>query len=314
MKTLAPIVLFCYNRPDTLRHTIEALRDNYWAEESELFIFSDGAKKPADEPLVAEVRDYLQSITGFKSLVITEATVNKGLANSIIGGVQAIIDKYDKVIVLEDDLVSSRNFLVYMNKALDYYRQDTRIFSITGFSIPIRGLSENSVYYTQRANSTGWGTWKDRWNGIDWEVRDYSTLMNDRAARRAFNQMGSDMTGLLVKQKTGKINSWAIRWCYHQFKYNLYSVHPALSKIKNIGYAKGATHTREKFNRFETKLDTGIELDFHFERPVVLERKIIRQFTRPYSIPYRAAYKLLNIVFGSSLLEELITFASEIGI
>ncbi|RYG50011.1 MAG: glycosyltransferase, partial [Chitinophagaceae bacterium] len=246
MKTLAPIVLFCYNRPDTLKHTVESLRENYWADESDLFIFSDGAKKPADEPLVAEVRAYLKTITGFKTVIIKEAPANKGLANSIIGGVNEVINRYDKVIVLEDDLVSSSNFLVYMNNGLDYYRENAKVFSITGFSIPIRGVSENTVYYTQRANSCGWGTWKDRWNEIDWEVKDYAMLMSNRATRRAFNKMGSDMTGLLVKQKTGKINSWAIRWCYHQFKHDLFSVHPVVSKIKNIGYAKGATHTKEK--------------------------------------------------------------------
>src|SRR5690349_9387552 len=108
MKTLAPIVLFCYNRPATLKQTVDSLRNNYWAEESELFIFSDGAKKDADIPLVSEVRAYLKTITGFKKVVITEAAANKGLANSIIGGVHDIINRYDKVIVLEDDLVSSR--------------------------------------------------------------------------------------------------------------------------------------------------------------------------------------------------------------
>jgi cellulose synthase/poly-beta-1,6-N-acetylglucosamine synthase-like glycosyltransferase len=313
MKTLAPIVLFCYNRPETLKHTVESLRENYWAEESELFIFSDGGKTPADEILVTRVRDYLKTITGFKKVVITESPVNKGLADSIIGGVHDIINKYEKVIVLEDDLVSSRNFIVYMNKALDYYKDNQKIYSITGFSIPIRGLTEDCIYYTQRANSCGWATWKDRWNEIDWEVRDYATLMGNRAARRAFNKMGSDMTGLLVKQKTGRINSWAIRWCYHQFKHNLFSVHPVLSKIKNIGYAKGATHTKEKFNRFETKLDEGLKMDFNFDRPVQLERKMIRQFTRPYSIPYRAVYKVLNILFASATVEELITVTAEVG-
>ncbi len=314
MKTLAPIVLFCYNRLDTLQQTVESLQQNYWAEESELFIFSDGAKKPEHEPVIAEVRTYLKTITGFKKIVITESVKNKGLANSIIGGVDEILNKYGKVIVLEDDLVSSRNFLIYMNKALDYYKDNAKIFSITGFSIPIRGLSENSVYFTRRANSCGWGTWKDRWDNIDWEVEDYPALMNDRAARRAFNRMGSDMTGLLTKQKTGKINSWAIRWCYHQFKHDLFSVHPVVSKIKNIGYAKGATHTKEKFNRFETKLDTHNLTDFNFDIPVKLEKKAIRQFVRPYSKPYRAMYKVLNIIFGSSIMEDVMTFISEIGI
>ena len=302
METSSPVVLFCYKRLDTLKQTIESLQQNYWADRSELYIFSDGPQKPADEPIVRSIRDYLKTITGFKKVVITEAVKNKGLANSIIDGVTDIINQYDKVIVLEDDLVTSRNFLIYMNKALDHYKDNPKIFSITGFSIPIKGLNENSVYFTQRANSCGWGTWKDRWAIIDWEVKDYSALMRSRSLRTAFNKMGSDMLGLLRKQKTGKINSWAIRWCYHQFKHDLYSVHPVVSKIINIGYGSAdATHTKESFNRFETKLDTANITEIDFNIPVRLEKNVIRQFVRPYSIPYRAVYKFMNVFVGSML-------------
>ncbi len=310
MQCLAPIILFCYKRLDTLKLTVESLQQNHLASESELFIFSDGAKKTEDDPVIAVVRKYLKTVTGFKNVIITEAPKNKGLSTSIIDGVSGIINKYEKVIVLEDDLVSSRNFLIYMNKGLDYYRDNPKIFSITGFSIPIKGLNGNRVYFTQRANSCGWGTWKDRWNIIDWEVKDFPALMSSRSARRSFNKMGSDMTGLLTKQKLGKINSWAIRWCYHQFKYDLYSVHPVVSKIKNIGYASAdATHTKEIFNRFETKLDTSDTAEIDFNIPVTLEKKVIRQFVRPYSIPYRALYKVINIILGG-MLEEIIIYFS----
>ena len=297
MDTLAPVVLFCYKRLDILKQTIEALQQNYLANDTELFIFSDGPKKEEDDAEIEGVRTYLRTVTGFKKIVVTDAVKNKGLAASIIEGVTEIVNTYDKVIVLEDDLVTSRNFLTYMNKGLEYFRDNPKIFSITGFSIPMKGLNENSIYFTQRSGSCGWGTWKDRWNIIDWEIKDYGELMRSREARKAFNKMGSDMTGLLIKQKLGKINSWAIRWCYHQFKHDLYSVHPVVSKIKNIGYSSpDATHTKEKFNRFETKLDTSNTTDIDFNIPVRLEKNAIRQFVRPYSIPYRAIYKVLNVM------------------
>ena len=297
MDTLAPVVLFCYKRLDILKQTIEALQQNCLANDTELFIFSDGPKKEEDDAEIECVRTYLRTVTGFKKIVVTDAVKNKGLAASIIEGVTEIVNTYDKVIVLEDDLVTSRNFLTYMNKGLEYFRDNPKIFSITGFSIPMKGLNENSIYFTQRSGSCGWGTWKDRWNIIDWEIKDYGELMRSREARKAFNKMGSDMTGLLIKQKLGKINSWAIRWCYHQFKHDLYSVHPVVSKIKNIGYSSpDATHTKEKFNRFETKLDTSNTTDIDFNIPVRLEKNAIRQFVRPYSIPYRAIYKVLNVM------------------
>ena len=297
MKTLAPIALFCYKRLDTLKQTIEALQKNYLATESELFIFSDGPKKPADESVIAEIRNYLKTVTGFTKTTVIEAPANKGLATSIISGVTEILNNYGKIIVLEDDLITSRNFLVYMNRGLDYYENNQKIFSVGAFSIPIKGLNRNTVYFTQRADSCGWGTWKDRWSSIDWDVKDYPALMKNHAAKKAFNRMGSDMTSLLTKQQQGKINSWAIRWCYHQFKYDLLSVHPVVSKIKNIGFASpDATHTKELFNRFETSLDTNDAIETDFNVPVGLEKKVIRQFVRPYTIPNRVWYKIRTIL------------------
>ena len=293
MKTLAPIALFCYKRLDTLKRTIEALQQNQLAAESELYIFSDGPKKAGDKPVIDAIRSYLKTITGFSKVTVIEAITNQGLAAAIISGVTEILNKYGKVIVMEDDLITSKNFLIYMNHGLEYFEGNPKIFSVGGFSIPIKGLKDDSIYFTQRADSCGWGTWKDRWKIIDWEVKDYPAFMKNRIAQKGFNRMGSDMTGLLTKQKKGKINSWAIRWCYHQFKYDLYSVHPVASKITNIGFASpDATHTKESFNRFETTLDSNVTAATNFNIPVRLEKRIIRQFIRPYTIPNRLWYKI----------------------
>ncbi len=293
MITLAPIALFCYKRLDTLKQTIEALQLNKLAAESELYVFSDGAKKDGDQLVITEIRNYLKTITGFRNVTVIESITNKGLAAAIISGVTEIINKYGKVIVMEDDLVTSKNFLLYMNKGLNYYGDNQKIFSICGFSIPIKGVKEDSIYFTQRADSCGWGTWKDRWNIIDWDVKDYPAFMKNRSAQKTFNRMGSDMTGLLTKQREGKINSWAIRWCYHQFKYDLFSVHPVVSKLINIGFdSPDATHTKESFNRLETKLDPNEDTETNFNIPVRLEKKIIRQFIHPYTIPMRVWYKI----------------------
>lgn len=299
MKAPAPIIVFCYKRLDTLQRTIEALQHNYLALESELFIFSDGPKKPSDEPIIKEIRDYLKTIGGFKSVSISNSEKNKGLANAIIEGVTEVINKYEKVIVLEDDLVTTPNFLSFMNEGLLYYKDNPKIFTISGASTPIKGVKENTVFFTQRADSCGWGMWKDQWNTIDWEVRDYEEFIKNRSARRKFNKMGSDMTRLLKKQRTGKINSWAIRWCYHQFKYDLLSVHPVVSKIENIGFdSAAATHTKEKFNRFKTRIDQNPSIPTDFNVPIRMEKKIIRQFLRPYTIPSRIWYKLINTIFS----------------
>ncbi len=123
---LAPIVLFVYNRLSHTKQTVESLQKNYLADQSELFIFSDGPKNELDRQKVENVRKYLNSINGFKNIVIKESQENKGLANSVISGVSEIISKYGKIIVMEDDLVSAPGFLKFMNEALEFYKDNSK--------------------------------------------------------------------------------------------------------------------------------------------------------------------------------------------
>ena len=293
---LAPIILFCYKRLDTLKLTVSALQKNYLANDSNLIIYSDGAKNKNDESAINEIRDYLKSIDGFKSIEIHESEINKGLADSIITGVTEVLKNHERVIVLEDDLVTSPNFLNFMNEALDFYNTNPKIFSISGFSIPIKNNTDKDVYFTQRANSTGWGTWRDRWIKIDWAISDYSEFKKNYRQRLAFNKMGSDLSQMLNKQMHGKINSWAIRWCYHQFKNNLFSVHAIFSKIENVGFgSENATNTKEKFNRFKTILDNEAKTKFSFDNDVKLNANLIKQFVKPFTISSRIKYKLINL-------------------
>lgn len=299
MAELAPVVLFTYKRLDTLKQTVNTLQKNYLARESDLYIFSDAAKSEKDLAAVDKVRRYIKSINGFKTIKIYESPFNKGLARSIIEGVTEILKTSETVIVLEDDLVSSPDFLNYMNSALDFYEKKSKIFSITGFSIPIIGdQSKSDVYFTSRSSSWSWATWKDRWTTIDWEVKDYNSFKKNRYLRKNFNKMGSDMSNMLDRQMKNRINSWAIRWCYHQYKCNLFSVHPFVSKINNIGFnSPEASNTKERFNRYKTKLANGEKTEFVFSSNIDLDQSIIRQFIKPFTIKSRVKYKLLNLLF-----------------
>lgn len=292
----APILLFTYKRLQELKQTVEALQDNLLAKESELYIFSDAAKSEKDQHAVIEVRNYLKTIVGFKKNHIVEASHNKGLANSIIDGVTIILKQSNKVIVLEDDLITSSNFLDFMNQALDFYEKNEKVFSIAGYSFPLKHDETADIYFTKRSSSWGWATWKDRWDNIDWKVSDYKKFKNNPTMQKSFNRMGSDLSSMLMKQMNGKMDSWAIRWCYHQFKQNLFTVYPTTSKVKNIGFSDGATHTIEHFfSRYATNLDQSRKILFKLKDPY-FDKDIIDQFTSHYSLLSRAKYKFLNII------------------
>jgi len=242
---LAPVVLFTFNRLDHTVKTIEALKKNNLAQESRLYIFSDGPRDNQEKFKVDEVRKYLNNINGFKSITIIESLVNKGLAQSVITGVTDIIDKYGKVIVLEDDLITSNFFLEYMNKALNLYEFRRDIWSISGYTPDILFSKEfkDEVYLIMRGASWGWATWKNRWELNDWDVTDYKEFKYNKKEVENFNLAGSDMAPMLSDQMEGRINSWAIRWGYNQFKFNMWTVYPIKSFVKNIGTDLSGTHS-----------------------------------------------------------------------
>ena len=297
MKSSSPIVLFTYKRFETLKKTIQCLSDNFLASDSDLIIYSDGAKNIQDMAIIEEIRAYLKTISGFKSVTIYESPSNKGLAASIIQGVSDVLKLYPSAIILEDDLFTSKNFLSFMNQALDFYQDFPQVLSISGFSPVIKGLKDDEVYFTQRMSSWGWACWQDKWNKIDWECSFYDKFKHNRRLKAKFNEMGSDMTLMMIRQMEGKLNSWAIRICFHQFQYQLFSVYPAISKIENIGISdENATNTYQRFNRFSSQFDKSENSKFLFKDQVTLDPKIIKQFIKDNSIKARILNKLLNLI------------------
>jgi glycosyltransferase involved in cell wall biosynthesis len=256
MNSLAPIVLFVYNRPDHARKTVESLLKNRLSADSDLYIFSDGGKTEADIEKVDQVRKYIESIKGFRNVIVEFRQQNLGLANSVISGVTQVINKHHSVIVMEDDILSSANFLEYSNAALQFYRNDSRIFSVSGYTAPI-SIPENyphDIYISNRCSSLGWATWKDRWEKADWNVSDFPAFCASESMQREFNQGGDDLTAMLKKQQAKKNNSWAVRWCYAHYKNKAYCVYPVVSKIKNIGSDNTGTHDR-RIHKVNTVLD-----------------------------------------------------------
>ncbi|SMO96713.1 Glycosyl transferase family 2 [Gracilimonas mengyeensis] len=290
---LAPVIIFCYNRLNETQQTIQALKENYLSEKSILFIFSDGPKKFKDHAKVKEVREFLQTVEGFKSIEIVKSKENNGLAQSIISGVSQVIEEYGKVIVLEDDLITSPNFLDFMNQALDFHQDSEDIFSISGYTMDLPSLKDypKDYYVGYRASSWGWGTWREQWEKVDWEVSNYSGFKWNLAEQLKFMRGGSDLPRMLSKQMNGKIDSWAVRWCYDQFKRDMYTVFPSTSKVVSIGFGEDATHTKDT-NRFDTILDQGEQRDFEFEAETKIDKILAKEFRKKFSFKNRLLEKI----------------------
>lgn len=283
---MVPVVLFVYNRADHAAATIRALAENKFADQTDLIIFSDGPKSDKAAEAVAKVRDVIRAATGFKSLTVQEAEKNKGLANSIISGVTQVIEGSGKVIVIEDDLVTSPFFLKYMNEALDYYEAEPRIQAVSGSNPPPALMKfpksyTHDVYFNYRISSTGWGTWLDRWKTADWAVSDYRQFLQSPERQACFRRAGDDLPDMLQRQMEGKVDSWAIRWCYTQFLQDKLSVYPRHSYVHNIGFDDSGIHSHAT-RIFDVDVNLALE-NCRFIPCQAPDRKVMDAFRFIYS-------------------------------
>ena len=288
--TLAPVVLFVYNRYEHTKQTIEALQKNILAQESNLYIFSDGPKNDNAKESVHKVRNFIKDIDGFHNVTIIEREKNMGLADSIISGVTTTIEKYGKIIVLEDDLLTSKYFLEYMNNALLTYKNREDIYSITGFSFSTEFMNfpkeyQNDIYVNIRPMSWSWATWEDRWEGLDWEIKDFNEFITNSSLKKAFNKGGSDLTRMLNNQMKGVINSWYIRWTYNAYKQKKLTVYPRVSYVNNIGHDITGTHCVEESNDIYSHTQLN-DKTATFNKEIELNADIVKHFNKGFNTNY----------------------------
>jgi len=307
--TLAPICLFTYKRLPELQSTVAALQKNSLATESDLFIFSDGGKDDVSWVKVEEIRNYICTITGFKSIQLIMSPVNNGLANSIILGVTQVIEKYGKVIVIEDDLITKPTFLNFMNDCLFFYEDTENIQSINGYSPFIKSNDSQDIYLHKRTFSWGWATWRKYWNMNIFNKQFIKEIALKETLKEFRNVCGHDVTIMLNRALSGKNDSWYIFWTFDHFIHNRFAVYPKISFIENIGYSEESTHCQGiQTIKSSFSLPTGNQYKLNID--VDLNPTTIRSFNKYFTYRYRLIYRLKllkDIKYFKPLVKELIT-------
>lgn len=237
----APIVLFVYNRPDHTRKTLQALALNPEAKDSLIYIYSDGPKNESALPLVEEVRAICREALGFRGVHLTCSALNKGLAASIVEGVSEVVERHGRVIVMEDDLLTSPYFLSFMNAALEKYENDERVMHISGATYPVNtsGIDEN--FFLQIPLCWGWATWARAWCHFR---KDISVMERfTEPMKRHFNFDDShDFWGQLERNKKGQINTWFIFWYATLVLRGGLALFSKMSLVNNIGFDGSGIH------------------------------------------------------------------------
>lgn len=261
--SLAPIVLFTYRRPVHTKQTVEALLANKEAADSDLIIYSDGPKDEKATDGVNRTREYIRTISGFKSIQIIERPKNGGLANSIIDGVTSTVNKYGKVIVVEDDLITSPYFLKYINDSLNLYEDVEEVISTHGYMYPVTEQLPES-FFIKTADCWGWGTWKRGWDLFNPNSKELLEEIEQKKRCREFDfNCSYPYTAMLKDQINGKVDSWAIRWYASALVNDKLTLYPARSLVFQNGMdGIDGTHCGE---------DTSYNVDLS-QTPIVLEK------------------------------------------
>jgi hypothetical protein len=231
---LAPIVLFVYNRPEHTLMTLEALSNNEFADKSDLYVYADGPKiNPSIKDLEAiqKVKEIVNSRQWCKTVKLISSDVNYGLAASVIKGISEIVNKYGRIIVLEDDLVTSPFFLQYMNEGLETFESIKNIYSVNGFMFPIQWEGHHTVLLPF-TSTWGWATWKDRWSVFDQTISEKKQIEENPFLESRFNLGDYDYRKMLSFGN----NSWGIKWYYSVFVHHGLGVFPTKSLVNNIGF------------------------------------------------------------------------------
>lgn len=300
-KSLSPVVVFAFNRADALRNTIAALAANAEAADTDLYVFVDGPRegREGEAAKVDAVRSFVTTITGFRSVTHVFSETNKGLGPSIIAGVTDVINRHGTAIVVEDDLVVARSFLKFMNDMLNKHENDKRVMQVSGFGCKVKKPMDYrwDAYLNERGHSWTWGTWKDRWDTVDWEVKDFEQLKASKILQKKFCKRGSDLYKMLKGWHDGKNKSWYIRFNYSMYKQGRYCVCPIRSLVRNEGFTAEATNCNA-YNRYKIDFAEYHSGDFLLpEGDLQPDERLMKEAVKYWTIRYRIYGKIMTYLY-----------------
>lgn len=302
---LAPITLFVYNRPAHTRRTVEALQGNISAKDSDLIIYSDAPKNPDAADAVCEVRKYIRALSGFKSVSIIERDKNLGLANSIIDGVTSVVNECGRIIVLEDDLVTSPYFLNFMNTALERYSHEEMVMQISGNMFPISsGDAIPGTFFCKMTTSWGWATWDRAWRKLEPDADKLIKMIIAKKLQKEFD-MGFSYFHMLEMQARDEVDSWAVRWYASVFLAGGLCLHPSSTLVINIGHDKSGTHCGSAGDygvSLTNKIPTTFPLSIEESRQ---GREALESFNRSINRPMQGSAWMRLLARAKTVLRSL---------
>lgn len=264
-----PVAISTYKRLSHLKEVVESLQRNYLADRTEVYFFSDAARE-GDETAVAQVRDYLDTVSGFEKVTVVKRKHNNRVFNNR-EGIRGLLKEFGRVIFLEEDIVTAPGFISFMNEALDYYQNAPKVLSICGYCPPLPWHSSCDVFALSRFCAWGTGLYKESFD----RITEISPQAFEAIDRKRMDRMGTDVYTMVQKEVNGELNALDVRAMYQQYSQNLVTIYPFRSLVQNIGHDGSGMHCgkTEKFEHAQLWSKTS---KFNFTKDLEPSRRNIR--------------------------------------
>ena len=299
------IGVFCYKRASKLKASMEALLENPECKNLEVVFFSDGYKGEHDKQGVIETRDYINSLSGFKRIHKHFRKKNYATGLNFETGLKFLCDNYKQFIIVEDDLVVTSNYVSYLLRALDFYRDEKSVFCITGFCFPLHlhDYKFDTIVH-KRFCSYGWASWSDRVKNVTWSKEQLTALINSEPQfKQTLNHEGMDLFRMLKKQVDGSISTWDIQMQVHVARHQMKVIYPIISKAKNIGFDNESTNTFG-IDYLQTPQDNSGKRQFKFCDVNNIVPYLQKQLKKPYGLKALAQRKIINTIIKYTHLKK----------
>lgn len=235
-------ILFVYHRSIHTKKVLEALKENSVLPQK-LYIFQDGIKSSTNLSEWEKVNGIIRGVN-WCNTEIQVSDKNKGLAKSIVSGINYVLQECEAVIVLEDDCVPHKEYMNFMVSALETYQKQQKVYSVSGYAWDVNlQQKEEDAYFNGRICSYGWGTWKDRWCQYEEDYRIVTKLKNDLELGKKLQVWGKDLEEILVGNIQGKCDSWAAFWALKVIEKGGYCLSPYKQFIHNVGFDGSGVHS-----------------------------------------------------------------------
>ena len=271
---------------------ITSLSENSEASSTALYIFQDGPRNDSDLKEINRILEFTNNIKGFREIKVYKNEVNLGLSKSITSGLTKFFETHTRAIVLEDDLVVSRNFLNYMNSGLDLYENENDVASIHGYLYPtISNMPQ--TFFLRGADCWGWATWRRAWKRFNNDGRYLLKKIQESKDREIFDFEGyGGYINMLQDANEGRNDSWAIKWYTSTFLEEMYTLYPGKTLVKNIGMDGTGVHRGENNKISNQKIGQDVKMQ---KIPIKDNEKARKAFVKYFkSQNYYLMNKILN--------------------